>query len=78
MGLLQASATDDDALERFAEDARTAGCTWSEPGGADAILLHVTHGALADQNRSPDPVDEPRAYQELLVGLVGTDDPAEV
>lgn len=26
MGLLQASATDDEALERFAEDARTAGC----------------------------------------------------
>ncbi len=26
MGLLQASATDDDALERFAEDARAAGC----------------------------------------------------
>jgi F420-dependent oxidoreductase-like protein len=27
MGLLPASATDDDALERFAEDARAAGCT---------------------------------------------------
>jgi hypothetical protein len=27
---------------------------------------------------SPDPVAEPRAYQDLLVSLVGTDDPAEV
>ena len=27
---------------------------------------------------SPDPIDEPKAYQDLLVGLVGTDDPAEV
>ncbi len=27
MGLLQASATDDEALERFADDARAAGCT---------------------------------------------------
>jgi hypothetical protein len=29
-------------------------------------------------DRSPDPVAEPKAYQELLVGLVGEDDPAEV
>ena len=28
--------------------------------------------------RSPDPVTDPKAYQELLVGLVGADDPAEV
>jgi hypothetical protein len=27
---------------------------------------------------SPDPVTDPKAYQELLVGLVGDDDPAEV
>lgn len=27
---------------------------------------------------SPDPIDEPRAYQEMLVELVGSDDPAEV
>jgi hypothetical protein len=27
---------------------------------------------------SPDPIDAPKAYQDLLVGLVGTDDPAEV
>lgn len=27
---------------------------------------------------SPDPVSEPKAYQDLLVGLVGGDDPAEV
>lgn len=27
---------------------------------------------------SPDPIDEPKAYQDLLVGLVGTDDPAAV
>lgn len=27
---------------------------------------------------SPDPVSEPRAYQEMLVGLVGDDDPAAV
>ncbi len=27
---------------------------------------------------SPDPIAEPRAYQELLIGLVGSDDPADV
>jgi hypothetical protein len=27
---------------------------------------------------SPDPVSEPNAYQRLLVGLVGDDDPAEI
>lgn len=27
---------------------------------------------------SPDPVDEPKAYQEHLLGLLGDDDPAEV
>lgn len=27
---------------------------------------------------SPDPIDAPKAYQDLLVGLVGADDPAEV
>ena len=27
---------------------------------------------------SPDPIDEPKAYQDLLVGLVGDDDPATV
>ena len=27
---------------------------------------------------SPDPIDDPRAYQEHLIGLVGEDDPAEV
>jgi hypothetical protein len=27
---------------------------------------------------SPDPIDEPKAYQDMLVGLVGEDDPAEV
>jgi hypothetical protein len=31
MGLLQASATDDDALERLAEEARAAGCTLAAP-----------------------------------------------
>ncbi|HEX9634955.1 MAG TPA: hypothetical protein VGB34_05655 [Candidatus Limnocylindria bacterium] len=29
-------------------------------------------------DRSPDPVTDPKAYQELLIGLVGVDDPAEV
>ena len=28
--------------------------------------------------RSPDPITEPQAYQQHLVGLVGDDDPAEV
>lgn len=28
--------------------------------------------------RSPDPVSEPKAYQEYLIGLVGDDDPAQV
>jgi hypothetical protein len=27
---------------------------------------------------SPDPVSEPKAYQDLLISMVGTDDPAEV
>jgi hypothetical protein len=27
---------------------------------------------------SPDPVSDPKAYQDLLISLVGTDDPAEV
>lgn len=31
-----------------------------------------------NEARSPDPVDEPRAYQEHLLGLLGHDDPAEV
>jgi DinB superfamily len=29
-------------------------------------------------HRSPDPVAEPKAYQDHLLGLLGTDDPAEV
>jgi DinB superfamily len=28
--------------------------------------------------RSPDPVSDPKAYQDLLVSLVGADDPAEI
>jgi hypothetical protein len=31
-----------------------------------------------NEARSPDPVDEPKAYQEHLLGLLGDDDPAEV
>ncbi len=31
MGLLQASATEDEALERFADDVRAAGCSLSAP-----------------------------------------------
>ena len=31
-----------------------------------------------NEMRSPDPVDEPKAYQEHLLGLLGEDDPAEV
>jgi hypothetical protein len=30
------------------------------------------------EHRSPDPVLEPKAYQDHLVGLVGEDDPAEI
>ncbi|HEY8179110.1 MAG TPA: hypothetical protein VIH33_01800, partial [Candidatus Limnocylindria bacterium] len=30
------------------------------------------------ETASPDPVSDPKAYQDLLVGLVGDDDPAEV
>jgi hypothetical protein len=33
---------------------------------------------MSDANLSPDPVNDPKAYQDLLVSLVGTDDPAEV
>ena len=38
----------------------------------------VTETASVQPARSPDPIDEPRAYQEMLVGLVGSDDPATV
>jgi hypothetical protein len=31
-----------------------------------------------DATTSPDPVSEPKAYQDHLLGLLGTDDPAEV
>jgi hypothetical protein len=31
-----------------------------------------------NEARSPHPVDEPKAYQEHLLGLLGDDDPAEV
>lgn len=34
--------------------------------------------AASGRPASPDPIDEPRAYQDLLVGLVGEDDPADV
>src|SRR5688500_18832418 len=27
---------------------------------------------------SPDPISDPKAYQDLLVSLVGSDDPAEI
>jgi hypothetical protein len=33
---------------------------------------------MAEAERSPDPVDEPKAYQDHLLGLLGDDDPAEV
>jgi hypothetical protein len=35
-------------------------------------MLHTATG------RDPDPIDEPKAYQDLLTGLVGDDDPADV
>jgi hypothetical protein len=36
-------------------------------------------GAMVDTDvRSPDPILQAKAYQDLLVGLVGDDDPAEV
>jgi len=38
----------------------------------------MTDAARVEPERSPDPIDEPRAYQEMLVGLVGSDDPATV
>jgi hypothetical protein len=33
---------------------------------------------MTNENRSPDPIDEPRAYQQVLLGLLGSDDPSEV
>jgi hypothetical protein len=30
------------------------------------------------RERSPDPISDPKAYQDLLVSLVGPDDPAEI
>ena len=38
----------------------------------------MTDAVRVQAERSPDPIDEPSAYQEMLVGLVGSDDPAEV
>jgi hypothetical protein len=32
----------------------------------------------ADPAAGPDPVREGKAYQDLLLGLVGADDPAEI
>jgi hypothetical protein len=34
--------------------------------------------AATDTERSPDPVTEPKAYQDHLLGLLGDDDPAQV
>ena len=38
----------------------------------------MTHAVPFKPPPSPDPVDEPKAYQDLLIGLVGSDDPAAV
>jgi hypothetical protein len=38
----------------------------------------MTQPASFTIDASPDPIDAPKAYQDLLVGLVGADDPAEV
>jgi hypothetical protein len=34
--------------------------------------------AKAEPRTSPDPVSEPKAYQDMLLGLLGPDDPADV
>jgi hypothetical protein len=41
-----------------------------------AVALAVP--PMETPSASPDPVDDPKGYQELLVSLVGTDDPAAV
>lgn len=33
---------------------------------------------MHEPGSSPDPIDEPKAYQDMLIGLVGDDDPADV
>jgi hypothetical protein len=33
---------------------------------------------VADDERSPDPIDDPKAYQSYLIALLGPDDPASV
>lgn len=38
----------------------------------------MPYGILRLMLESPDPISEPQAYQDHLIGLVGTDDPAEV
>ncbi|MGH2463244.1 MAG: DinB family protein [Candidatus Limnocylindria bacterium] len=38
----------------------------------------MTDAPPVQLERSPDPVAEPKAYQDMLVGLVGSDDPAAV
>jgi DinB superfamily len=41
-----------------------------------AILRFTVHDVPSIHD--PDPIDEPKAYQDLLLGLVGDDDPAVV
>lgn len=43
-----------------------------------ASAAAVTVGRMSSPAPTPDPVDAPRAYQELLLGLLGGDDPAAV
>jgi hypothetical protein len=41
-------------------------------------VASTSEGADASEVRSPDPVGDPKAYQDHLLGLLGPDDPAEV
>ena len=50
---------------------------WHPPGATSPAILRSTLRA-APSIHDPDPIDEPKAYQDLLVGLVGEDDPAAV
>lgn len=48
----------------------------SAASASPAILRLTVHAAPSTHDA--DPIDEPKAYQDLLVGLVGDDDPAVV
>ena len=58
----------------------SAGTRKRSPSGPPHHVLAYTspRSTEVDAPSSPDPVSEPKAYQDHLLGLLGDDDPAEV